>query len=76
MEVWRSSIGATIVREIAMADGLAFNAALRTAKRLTSHSGRTIVVLAERFPPVTNVSLLNSLKLSRVMRSMRFLAMM
>ena len=50
MEVWRSSIGATIVREIAMADGLAFNAALRTAKRLTSHSGRTIVVLAERFP--------------------------
>jgi Alr-MurF fusion protein len=49
MEVWRSSTGATIVREIAMTDGLAFNAALRTAKRLTSHSGRTIVVLAERF---------------------------
>lgn len=49
MEVWRNAAGATIVREIAMADGLAFTAALRTAKRLTSHSGRTIVVLAEPF---------------------------
>lgn len=45
MEIWRSPSGVTLVRDIATPDPMAVTSALRAAKRLTSHGGRTVVVL-------------------------------
>lgn len=50
MEIWRSPVGITLVRDVATPDPLAVSSALRTARRLAGHDGRTLVVLAQPTP--------------------------
>lgn len=47
MEIWRSPVGITLVRDVATPDPMAVGSALRTARRLAGRDGRTVVVLAE-----------------------------
>ncbi|MGH9277986.1 MAG: alanine racemase, partial [Acidimicrobiales bacterium] len=45
MEIWPSPSGVTLVRDAATPDPMAVGAAVRAAKRLERHGGRTVVVL-------------------------------
>lgn len=49
MEVWRSSSGATVVRDVATTDGTTFTAAVRVAKRFAQRGGKTTVVLMDTY---------------------------
>ena len=50
MEIWRSPVGVTMVRDVASPDPMAVSSAVRTARRLAASGGRTVVVLAEPAP--------------------------
>ena len=47
MEMWRSPSGVTLVRDVATPDPIAVGSAVRAARSLARHGGRTAVVLAE-----------------------------
>lgn len=50
MEIWRSPVGVTLVRDVATPDPMAVSSAVRTARRLAGRTGRTVVVLAQPSP--------------------------
>jgi len=47
LEIWRSPDGVTLVRDVATPDPITVASGVRTARRLTGASARTVVVLAE-----------------------------
>lgn len=48
MEIWRSPVGTTLIRDVSTSDPIAVASAIRAAKRVAGGAGRTLVVLDDQ----------------------------